>query len=116
MISDEQDNKEETETLEEDTENYKTSHNERRPRSKERGPDKKPRTYRASSMRNLNQFSKRPVEFETYLKDQKGVCLSEKKYNITKLIPIIVGIGLIIFGMLYFYDRKNRQNDEKSFQ
>ena len=39
---------------------------ERKPRSRERGPDKKPRTYRTNSMRNLEQFSNRPQEFQTF--------------------------------------------------
>ena len=52
---------------------HETDYPERTKRSRERGPDKKPRTYRASSMNNLVQFSQRPEEFTKYLKDEKGI-------------------------------------------
>ena len=40
----------------------------KKPRSRERGPDKKPRTYRANSMSNLTQFNQRPEDLAKYLR------------------------------------------------
>ena len=94
-------------------EDSQTFHRERKPRSRERGPDKKPRTYHVNSMKNLGQFSDRPQEFETYLKKEKGIDISGKT-NTAKIALIIFGVMLAGLGMLYLYDRhKNRQDDDK---
>jgi len=86
---------------------------ERKPRSRERGPDKKPRTYKANSMRNFVQFKERPEEFAKYLKDEKGIDISGKT-STAKIALIIVGVMLAGLGILYFYDRhKNRQDGNK---
>lgn len=96
-------------TISENTEKMSMSNTERRPRSRERGPDKKPRTYRIGSMRNLNQFSDRPQEFETYLKGEKGIDITGKP-STAKIVLIIVGVVLTGLGLLYLYDRyRNRQ-------
>ena len=84
MISDEEVNVEEIETPE-NNEDGETSYRERRPRSRERGPDKKPRTYRVNSMKNLSQFNNRPQGFETYLKDEKGIDITGKT-NTAKIV------------------------------
>ena len=114
MISDEAD-VEEIETPG-NNEDLETSYKERKPRSRERGPDKKPRTYRANSMRNLEQFSERPQEFETYLKDEKGIDISGKT-STAKIVLIVIGIVLAGLCVLYFYDKhRNRQDTGENWQ
>ncbi|MDH3204923.1 MAG: hypothetical protein OEL81_09645 [Nitrosopumilus sp.] len=99
--------------IEDTIEDAQTFHRERKPRSRERGPDKKPRTYHVNSMKNLGQFSDRPQEFETYLKDEKGIDISGKT-STAKIALIIVGVMLAGLGILYLYDRyRNRQDDAK---
>ena len=111
MISDEE-NMGEIETLE-NNDDIEDSYKERKPRRRERGPDKKPRMYKVNSMRNLNQFNNKPQEFETYLKDEKGVDITGKP-STAKIILIVVGIILTGLGLLYLYDRcRNRQDNEK---
>lgn len=84
---------------------------ERKSRSRERGPDKKPRTYRANSMNNFVQFRERPEEFAKYLKDVKGVDISGNS-GIVKAF-LIFGVAMIaIFGGLWLYSHyKNGKND-----
>jgi len=85
---------------------------ERTKRSRERGPDKKPRTYRASSMNNLAQFSQRPEEFTKYLKDEKGINITGNS-GIVKIFLIFGGVMITIFGGLWLYNQyKNRKNDD----
>ena len=72
-------------------------YSERKPRSRERGPDKKPRTYRANSMRNLEQFSNRPQEFQTYLKDEKGIDITGNT-STAKIVLAVIGIVLAGLG------------------
>ena len=85
---------------------------ERKPRSRERGPDKKPRTYRANSMGNLAQFNQRPEEFVKYLKDEKGVDVIGNS-SILKTFLIFCGTIVVIFGGLWLYNHyKNRKNDD----
>jgi len=56
-------------------------------------PDKKPRTYRASSMNNLAQFNQRPEEFTKYLKDEKGIGIGS---NVNAVyVAVIVVIALV---------------------
>jgi len=84
---------------------------ERKPRSKERGPDKKPRTYKANSMKNFVQFKDRPEEFKKYLKDMKGVDISGNS-GIVKAFLIFGGVMVAVFGGLWLYNRyKNERND-----
>ncbi len=84
---------------------------ERKPRSKERGPDKKPRTYRANSMNNFVQFRERPEVFATYLKDVKGVDVTGNS-GITRMLLILGGIGLAGLGSWWLYNHyKNGKND-----
>ena len=70
---------------------------ERKPRSRERGPDKKPRTYRANSMNNFVQFKDRPEVFAKYLKDEKGVDITGNS-GIVKTFLIFGGAMIAIFG------------------
>lgn len=91
----------------EDTE---TLYPERKPRSRERGPDKKPRTYHANSMSNLTQFRQRPEEFTQYLKDEKGVDVIGNS-GIAKTILVLVGLMIAVFGGWLLYDwYKNQQS------
>ena len=84
---------------------------ERKPRSKERGPDKKPRTYKANSMSNLIQFNQRPEEFAKYLKDEKGVDITGDS-GIVKAFLIFGGVMIAIFGGLWLYNHyKNERKD-----
>ncbi|MDH3766297.1 MAG: hypothetical protein OER82_10890 [Nitrosopumilus sp.] len=84
---------------------------ERKPRSRERGPDKKPRTYKANSMSNLTQFNQRPEEFAKYLKDEKGVDITGNSGIVKALL--IFGVAMIaIFGGLWLYNHyKNGRHD-----
>lgn len=78
----------------------------------ERGPDKKPRTYRANSMGNLVQFKQRPEEFVQYLKDEKGVDVTGNS-SILKTFLIFGGTIVAIFGGFLLYNHyKNRKNDD----
>ena len=89
-----------------------TDYTERKKRSRERGPDKKPRTYRASSMNNLTQFSQRPEEFTRYLKEEKGVHVAGNS-GMVKAFLIFGGVMIAIFGGLWLYNRyKNEENDD----
>jgi len=73
------------------------------------GPDKKPRTYRASSMNNLAQFNQRPEEFATYLKEEKGVDITGNP-GIVKAF-LIFGVAMIaIFGGWWLYDHYKNRN------
>jgi len=84
---------------------------ERKPRSRERGPDKKPRIYRANSMNNFVQFKDKPEEFAKYLKDVKGVDITGNP-NLVKILLILGGIGLAGFGGWWLYNHfKNGRND-----
>ena len=74
-----------------------TDYSERKSRSKERGPDKKPRTYKANSMSNLAQFNQRPDEFAQYLNEVKGVDITGNS-GIVKIILILGGLGFAGLG------------------
>jgi len=87
---------------------------ERKPRSKERGPDKKPRTYKANSMSNLTQFNQRPEEFAKYLKGEKGVDIVGNS-GIVKAVLIFCVVMIAIFGGLWLCNRyKNRKNNNSA--
>jgi len=105
---------EENNNVEISSESYddsETECSERKPRSRERGPDKKPRTYRASSMNNFVQFRDRPEEFAQYLKDVKGVDITGNS-GIAKAFLIFGGIMIAVFGGLWLYNRyKNERKD-----
>ncbi len=84
---------------------------ERKPRSRERGPDKKPRTYRANSMNNFVQFKDRPEEFAKYLKDVKGVDITGNS-GIAKVL-LIFGVAIIaVLGGLWLYNHYKKDNIE----
>ena len=84
----------------------------KKPRSRERGPDKKPRAYRANSMSNLTQFNQRPEEFAKYLKEEKGVDITGNS-GMVKAFLIFGGVMIAIFGGLWLYNRyKNEENDD----
>jgi len=84
---------------------------ERKPRRRERGPDKKPRIYRANSMRNFVQFKERPEEFAKYLKEEKGVDIAGNS-GIVKAFLIFCVAMIAIFGGLWLYNHyKNRNYD-----
>jgi len=75
------------------------------------GSDKKPRTYRASSMNNLAQFNQRPEEFAKYLKEEKGVDIAGNS-GIVKAFLIFCVAMITIFGGLWLYNHyKNRKDD-----
>ena len=99
----------------ENNEGIETSQKERKPRSRERGQDRKPRTIRANSMRNLNQFSDKPEEFSTYLKDEKGIDITGNTNATTKIVLIVIGIMLAGLGVLYFYDRYKNKHDNQEY-
>jgi len=83
---------------------------ERKPRSRERGPDKKSRTYRANSMKNFVQFNQRPEEFTKYLKDEKGVDITGNS-GMWKILLIIVGVAFVGFGGLWLYNHYKSEKD-----
>jgi len=99
------------ETAAESFDDSELDHTERKPRSRERGPDKKPRTYRANSMNNFVQFKDRPEEFATYLKDVKGVDVTGNS-GIIRMLLILGGIGLAGLGSWWLYNHyKDWKND-----
>ena len=85
----------------------------KKPRSRERGPDKKPRTYRANSMNNFVQFKDRPEEFTKYLKDVKGVNITGNS-GIVKAFLIFGGAMIVIFGGLWLYNHYKKREDENT--
>ena len=84
---------------------------ERKPRSRERGPDKKPRTYRANSMKNFVQFKERPKVFAKYFEDEKGVNITGNS-GIAKTFLIFGGVMIAIFGGLWLY---NHYKNERKY-
>ncbi|MDH3313353.1 MAG: hypothetical protein OEM28_09455 [Nitrosopumilus sp.] len=86
---------------------------ERKPRRRERGPDKKPRTYRANSMNNFVQFKDRPEEFEKYLKDVKGVDITGNS-GIVKAFLIFCVAMIAVFGGLWLYNHYKKVNDDST--
>jgi hypothetical protein len=103
----------EDKVIETASESYESEidYTERKPRNRERGPDKKPRTYRANSMSNFVQFKDRPEEFATYLKDVKGVDVTGNS-GIIRMLLILGGIGLAGLGSWWLYNHyKNGKND-----
>ena len=105
----------ENKVVESVSESYDDSENifaGKKPRSRERGPDKKPRTYRANSMKNFVQFKERPEEFAKYLKEEKGVNITGNS-GIAKTFLIFCVAMIAIFGGLWLYNQyKNRKNDD----
>jgi hypothetical protein len=85
------------ETVSENYDEIEMNHTERKPRRRERGPDKRPRTYRANSMNNFVQFKDRPEEFSKYPKEVKGVNIDGNS-NLIKVLLILGGIGLAGLG------------------
>ena len=83
---------------------------ERKSRSRERGPDKKPRTYWTNSMNNLTQFKERPEVFAKYLKEVKGVDVTGNS-GIVKSILILSGLMFAIFGWLWLYNHYKKEKD-----
>ena len=84
---------------------------ERKPRSRERGPDKKPRTYRANSMKNFVQFREKPEEFAKYLNDEKGVDIAGNS-GIAKAFLIFGGVMIAVLGGFWLYNHyKNERKD-----
>ncbi len=109
MMIDENSNEVETASESYDETNIEPA--ERKPRSKERGPDRKPRTYKASSMNNFVQFRDRPEVFAKYLKDEKGVDIAGNSGTV-KAFLILGGVMIAIFGGLWLYNRyKNERKD-----
>ena len=83
----------------------------KKPRSRERGPDKKPRTYRANSMKNFVQFKEKPKEFAKYLKEEKGVNIAGNSGMVNAFLIFCV-VMIAIFGGCWLYNHyKNRKND-----
>ena len=98
------------------TESYGESENilsGKKPRSRERGPDKKPRTYKANSMSNLAQFNRRPDEFAKYLKEEKGVDIAGNS-GIVKVILILGLLGCAGLGGWWLYNRYKNGNDNSA--
>jgi len=77
------------------------------------GPDKKPRTYRASSMKNFVQFKERPEEFAKYLKEEKGVDITGNP-GIVKIILILGLLGFAGLGGWWLYNRYKNGNDDSA--
>ena len=100
------------EIVSESSDDSETEYSERKPRSRERGPDKKPRTYRANSMNNFVQFKDRPEEFAKYLKDVKGVDVTGNS-GIVKAFLIFGGAMIAVFGGLWLYNhyKNERKNN-----
>jgi len=95
------------------SESYKDSetyYTERKSRSRERGPDKKPRTYRANSMRNLDQWSQRPEKFAQYLKDEKGVDVTGNS-GMWKIFLVIGASIIAVLGGICLYNRYKNGTD-----
>ncbi|MDH3502736.1 MAG: hypothetical protein OEL69_09595 [Nitrosopumilus sp.] len=86
---------------------------ERKSRSRERGPDKKPRTIRANSMSNFVQFKDRPEEFEKYLKDVKGVDIIGNS-GIVKAFLIFCVAMIAVSGGLWLYNHYKNGNDNST--
>ena len=82
----------------------------KKPRSRERGPDKKPRTYRANSMRNFVQFKEKPEKFAKYLNEEKGVNIVGNS-GIVKAFLIFCVAMITIFGGLWLYNHYKNGND-----
>ena len=85
----------------------------KKPRSRERGPDKKPMTYLANSMNNFVQFKDRPEEFEKYLKDVKGVDIAGNS-GIVKAFLIFCVAMIAFFGGLWLYNHYKNGNDNST--
>jgi len=103
----------ENKVVESVSESYDDSENilaGKKPRSRERGPDKKPRTYRENSMKNFVQFKERPEEFAKYLKEEKGVDITGNS-GIVKAFLIFGGVMIAIFGGLWLYNHYKNGND-----
>ena len=97
------------------TEDSETTYPERRPRSRERGPDKKPRTYKAASMNNLIQFSQRPEEFARYLKEEKGVDITGNSGFGKALLILVIVLGAMFGGAwLYKHYKNNKEHTVES--
>jgi hypothetical protein len=77
------------------------------------GSDKKPRTYRASSMNNLAQFNQRPEEFAKYLNEEKGVDIAGNS-GIVKAFLIFCVAMIAVFGGLWFYNQYKKRNDNST--
>ena len=107
----------ENKVVESASESYDGSENisiGKKPRSRERGPDKKPRTYRANSMKNFVQFKERPEEFAKYLNEEKGINIAGNS-GIVKAVLIFCVAMITIFGGLWLYNRyKNRKNNNSA--
>ena len=101
------------ETASESCDDSEIDHTERKSRSKERGPDKKPRTYKANSMSNLTQFNQRPEEFAKYLKDEKGVDITGNSSTV-KSILILSGLMFAIFGGWWLYNHYKNGKDNRT--
>ena len=84
---------------------------ERKPRSRERGPDKKPRTYRVNSMNNLAQFNQRPEAFTKYLKNEKGVDINGNS-GIVKILLVFAGVVFAGLGGWWLYNHYKNKNNE----
>ena len=95
--------------IESTTEDSETTYSERRPRSRERGPDKKPRTYKAASMSNLTQFNQRPEEFAHYLKEEKGVDITGNSGFGKALLILGIVLGAIFGGAWLYKHYKNKK-------
>ena len=94
----------------ENHEEFESISMERKPRSRERGPDKKPQTYRANSMNNFVQFKDRQEVFAKYLKEVKGVDITGNS-GIVKSILILSGLMFAIFGGLWLYNHYKSETD-----
>jgi len=106
----------ENKVVESVSESYDDSENilaGKKPRSRERGPDKKPRTYRANSMRNFVQFKERPEEFAKYLEEEKGVDITGNS-GIVKVFLIFCVAMIAVFGGLWLYNRYKNGNDNNT--
>jgi len=92
-------------------EDSEIDHTERKKsRSRERGPDKKPRTYKVNSMRNLEQFNQRPEEFAKYLKDEKGINITGNS-GMVKILLVFSGLLFAGLGGWWLYNHYKNEKD-----
>ena len=106
----------ENKVVESVSESYDDSENilaGKKPRSRERGPDKKPRTYRENSMKNFVQFKERPEKFTKYLKNEKGVNIAGNS-GIVKVFLIFCVAMIAIFGGWWLYNHYKNGNDSST--
>jgi len=103
------------------TENHdysETISTERKPRNKERGPDRKPRDYPHHTMKNLRQFQNVPHDnFKSYMQENKGVDVGGKRFNwdgLAVAIWIVCAISAGGYGLWWLYNHYKNEKDNNT--